>query len=111
MPMINFANPILLAMALLLFLGTLLLSREFKKSVIMGGTLAVFLILSVANCILLTLNGGNELLRADLVTTLVFDLIFVFLSFITYLWIDDIEAKLNKKKSIDNSLDWFWKKV
>lgn len=111
MPMINFANPILLAMALVLFLATLFLAREFKKSVIMGGLLAIFLILSVANCILLTIHGGDALLRADLVTTLVMDLIFVFLSFITYLWIDDIEAKFNKKKSIDNSLDWFWKKV
>ena len=37
--------------------------------------------------------------------------IFVFLSFISYLWIDDIEAKERKVKSIDNSLEWFWKKV
>jgi len=111
MPMINFANPILLGVSLLFFLVTLFLSRELKKSVIMGGTLAIYLMLSVVNCILFTIHGVDPLLRADLVTTIVFDLIFVFVSFMTYLWIDDIEAKLNKKKSLDDSLNWFWKKV
>lgn len=48
---------------------------------------------------------------SDLTFTMVFDLIFVLLSFIAYLWVDDIEAKVKKKKSIDNSLDWFWGKV
>ena len=109
--MINFANPMFLVLGVLIFVATLFLARELKKSVIMGGTLAVFLMLTVANCILFTIYGADVQLRGDFVTTIVFDLVFVFLSFMTYLWIDDIEAKLNKKKSIDNSLDWFWKKV
>ena len=43
--------------------------------------------------------------------SITFDLVFVFLSFISYLWIDDIEARAKNKKSLDNSLDWLWKKV
>ena len=57
-------------------------------------------------------NGDiTKEIRATYIYTIVFDLIFVLISFISYLWIDDIEAKLKKKKSIDDSLDWFWKKV
>ena len=37
--------------------------------------------------------------------------IMILLSYISYLWVDDIEAKEKNKKSIDNSLDWFWKKI
>ena len=42
------------------------------------------------------------------IQSIIFDLVFIFLSFISYLWIDDVEAKVKKKKVIDNSLDWFW---
>jgi len=57
---------------------------------------------------------GSELsaeVLSNISFTMIFDLIFILLSFISYLWIDDIEAKVKKKKSIDNSLDWFWNKV
>ena len=39
------------------------------------------------------------------------DFVFVLITFFSYLWVDDIEARAIGKRSIDNSLDWFWKKV
>ena len=39
------------------------------------------------------------------------DFVFILITFFSYLWVDDIEAKVKGTKSIDNSLDWFWKKV
>ena len=57
------------------------------------------------------IGGLTEDGVAAAIYSIVFDLIFTFLSFISYLWIDDIEAKANKKKIIDNSLDWFWSKI
>ena len=35
----------------------------------------------------------------------------IFISYASYLWVDDVETKAKKKKSIDNSLEWFWKNV
>ena len=35
----------------------------------------------------------------------------ILITFFAYLWVDDLEAKANNKKSIDNSLDWFWREV
>ena len=39
------------------------------------------------------------------------DFVFIAITFFAYLWVDDIEVKVNGKKSIDNSLEWLWKKV
>jgi len=46
-----------------------------------------------------------------LVLLLVATVLLIFLTFFSYLWIDDIACKFYKKKNIDNSLDWFWKQV
>lgn len=112
MPMINFTNPITLLIVTLLFVLLLILAKETKKSFISAITLFVFIFLLVTHAIMyLTGNKLSSETLSNLSFTMVFDLIFVLLSFISYLWIDDIEAKVKKKKSIDNSLDWFWNKV
>ena len=112
MPMINFTNPVTLLVVSLLFVLVLILAKETKKSVLTAIMLFVFVALLVVHTIMYT--TGTELeesVLSDLIFTMVFDLIFVLLSFVSYLWVDDIEAKFKKKKSIDNSLVWFWNKV
>ena len=112
MPMINFTNPVILLVVTLLFVLMLILSKETKKSIITAIILFVFVGLLVSHTIILTTgNNVTEETRGDLIFTMVFDLVFILISFISYLWIDDIEAKYKKKKSIDNSLDWFWQKI
>lgn len=112
MPMINFTNPVTLLVAALLFVLVLILSKETKKSLIIAIMLFAFVGLLVAHTFIFTAGTNlTEEVRSDLTFTMVFDLIFVLISFIGYLWVDDIEAKFKKKKSIDNSLDWFWDKV
>ena len=112
MPMINFTNPVTLLVATLLFVLVLILSKETKKSAIIAVMLFAFVALLVVHTfIFITSAELTEEVRSDFTFTMVFDLIFVLISFIGYLWVDDIEAKFKKKKSIDNSLDWFWGKV
>ena len=112
MPMINFTNPVTLLIATLLFVLVLILSKETKKSAIIAVLLFVFVGILVAHTILLTTGTDvTEEVRSNLIFTMVIDLVFILISFIGYLWIDDIEAKYKKKKSIDNSLDWFWQKI
>ena len=112
MPMINFTNPVILLVVTLIYVLILILSKETKKSVITAIMLFAFIAILVVHTIMYV---TGESLPDDILSvityTMVFDLIFVLLSFIAYLWVDDIEAKLKKKKSIDNSLDWFWDKV
>jgi len=50
-------------------------------------------------------------MRTILTKSMAVDFVFILLSFISYLWIDEVETKFRKKKSIDNSLNWFWSKI
>lgn len=112
MPLINFTNPFSLLIGVILFLLVLFLAKENKKAWIIGAMLFTFIGLLVCHTVeFITLAQQSQEMYKAIVTSSTFDLIFIFLSFITYLWIDDIEAKEGKRKSIDNSLEWFWNKV
>ena len=95
---------LLLGTVLLIFLG-----HHLKKSFITAVPLFAFLALLILHVFqLMTLSADYN---ANLSWCIVLDLAFIFITFISYLWIDDIEAKATNKKSIDNSLEWFWKEV
>ena len=111
MPMINLTEPLSLFIALVLFVLVLWFAYQSKKSVITGMMLFGFIAVLVLHT--LEFSMGNLTTEGLSVTlrSIVFDLVFIFLSFFSYLWIDDIEARFKKKKSVDNSLDWFWSKI
>lgn len=110
---VNISEPITLllltiATVLLIFLG-----KEVKKSYIPAFALFAYLILVVMHSLQLA-NLATEFYDVYyklLVRCIAIDCIMIFISFFAYLWIDDIAAKFYKKKSIDNSLDWFWHKI
>ena len=112
MPIINFAQPFSVFVGVVLFLLVFFLAKQNKKAWIAGAILFAFIALLVVHTVEFILWSGNsaEIYKA-LTTSTTVDLVFIFLSFISYLWIDDIEAKEGKRKSIDDSLDWFWNKV
>lgn len=109
---LNITNPltlllIVIAVALLIFLA-----QEIKKSYIAAIPLFVFLTLLVIHVIqIATVESSSEVLVSILYKCLAIDFGFILLTFFAYLWVDDIEAKANNIKSIDNSLDWFWKEI
>lgn len=111
MPMINLTEPFSLLIALLLFVLLLWFAYQSKKSVIAGMTLFIFIASLVLHAVEFTMGNFSQEGISATISSIVFDLVFIFLSFVSYLWIDDIEAKLKKKKSIDNSLEWFWSKI
>lgn len=109
---LNIANPltlflILLAVILLIFLG-----QEIKKSVAVAIPLFAFLVLLVIHVVQVSiLSTELAYLAGTLYKCIAIDFLFILVTFFSYLWVDDIEAKANNKKSIDNSLDWFWREV
>lgn len=93
--------------ALLIFLG-----QEIKKSSVAIIPLIIHLGLLIMHTIqLLTLSTEFSSYRGTLSGCIVVDFLFILASFFAYLWVDDLEAKAMNKQSIDNSLDWFWKKI
>jgi len=110
---VNITEPITLllltiATVLLIFLG-----KELKRSYIPAFALFAYLILVIMHSVQLAnlTEEVRELYYHLLIRCIAIDCIMIFVSFFAYLWVDDIACKFYKKKSIDNSLDWFWKKI
>ena len=108
----DISNPLTLLLMLLATVLLIFLAQEVKKSMIGAIVLFVYLILLIVHVAqVATLPEEYRYLLSTLTRCVVIDFVLVFISFFAYLWIDDIETRKNGKKSIDNSLDWFWRKV
>ncbi len=110
MYIVNLTEPYVIVMALLITVLFIILGKEFKKSWLPAICLILFLILILTH-VFQTVVLTDTYYKIIATQSLGTDAIMIFLSYIAYLWVDDIEAKEKNKKSIDNSLDWFWKKV
>ena len=108
----DISNPLTLLLMLAVTVLLIFLAQEVKKSMIVAGVLFVYLVLLITNVAqIATLSEEYRYMLETLSRCVVIDFIFVFVSFFSYLWVDDIETKKLCKKSLDDSLDWFWKKV
>lgn len=110
MYIINLSNPYAIVIALMFTVLFIILGKEFKKSILPAICLGIFLILILIHTFQ-SFAITDEMYKSILTRSMSVDAIMIFLSYVSYLWVDDIEAKEKNKKSIDNSLDWFWKKV
>ena len=108
--LLNTGNPILIILSVLLTAGIILLSkRSMKAWPIMIWMLSIIGLLIFHSISLDRLNSGSELI-SEYYHCIAVDLILILLTFISYLWVDDIIAKVKKLKSYDDSLCWFWHK-
>ncbi len=109
---IDISDPWILLISIFLVICLIYLGKEAKNAYVPLMSLIVFLILLVMHGIqFLILPAGYDYLASSLAKCMLLDFLLIFITYMAYLWIDDVEAKAKKKKSIDNSLDWFWKNV
>ena len=112
MPFINLSDPFSILVATVLFVLILFIARQMKNKSVLGIMLAVFLTIIVGHTAeLFSITNLSEEIKVIIMRSITMDFVFIFISFISFLWIDDIETKEKNLKSINNSLDWFWKKV
>ena len=104
----DMTNSINILLSLIFAVCLIYLGVEVKRSIAPAISLAVFIVLLVIHAVQFSIYPESASLLLKCISM---DFIFIFLTYISYLWVDDIEAKARKKKSIDNSLDWFWKKI
>ena len=98
---------VVLATGLIIFLG-----QEIKKSSVVMIALVFFLFSLISHVIQASSLPQEYLyLATNIYKSLAWDFVFILVTFFSYLWIDDLEAKKNNRKSIDSSLDWFWKEI
>lgn len=108
----DISNPITLILMLAATVLLIFLAQEVKKSYIVAFPLFAYLVLVIIHVAqLTTLSEEYRYLITNLSRCIAIDFIFILITFFSYLWVDDIETKATNKKSIDNSLDWFWKKI
>lgn len=109
----NTADPMNIILILAATLLLVYLGKETKKSIIPQIVLFVHLLIIIMHAIqFVTMSGTatQEVIKV-LTSSLVVDFGLVMVSFLSYLWVDDIESKIKNTKVVSNSLDWFWKKV
>ena len=109
MEILDISNPVTLLLLLVVLIGVIFLGKSTKSSIMSIVSLVFFLGLLIYYVVALR-NPVLVELKSTIYNCLSIDFIFVFISFISYLWIDDIEAKVKNKKNYDRSLDWFWQK-
>ena len=110
---IDVTNPLTLLLLLGATILLIFLGKEIKKPHAPAIALIFYLVLVVVHCIQFANipQVNYEEYKSMLIGCITVDLIMIFITFFAYLWVDDIASKFYKKKSIDNSLDWFWNKV
>ena len=96
----DISNPFTLLLMLAATILLIFLSQELKKSYISGIVLFSYITLLILQ-VLQLVTLAEELKY----------FVFILISFFSYLWVYDMEAKKLGIKSVDNSLDWFWKNV
>lgn len=108
--MLNTVQPLTLLLLLAATILLIFLGKEIKKPAIPAIALIAFLVILVIHAVQLCMPSYAEY-YVTIRYCIAFELSMVFVTFFSYLWIDDIASKFYKKKSVDNSLDWFWKQV
>ena len=127
MPIINFTNPIHVVVALVLVLLCAFLAQQYKKNTIPCIVLLVFLAILVGHTIELSaVSNAADIMQ--FAVSIAVDEIFIFVSFLFFIWLDRIQVETTKttkdkktksvkkdkkdEKVIDeDGLDVLWKKV
>lgn len=106
----NLLTLVLVVFATILFI---FLSQEIKKSMVVAIPLFAFLIDLVIHTIqVLTLSQQYAYLYSTLCYNMSIDFTFLLITFLAYLWADEVEAKEFNKKTIDSrGINWLFKKV
>lgn len=109
----DMTNLLTLILVLIATILCIYLSQEIKKSVVVAIPLFAFLIDLIIHTIqVLTLKQEYSYLYTVLCRNMAIDFTFLLITFLAYLWADEVEAKTFNKKTIDSKgINWLWKKV
>lgn len=110
--LLNTANYLQIIVITLATVGLIALARKVEKPVFPGVLIIVNLgLLLYHTYVLNTLPAFFEAQISQTHLCLAMDFLWLLISFLGYLWIDDIRAVKFNKKSYDNSMSWFWNKL
>ncbi len=112
MPVIDLTQPLVTTLLLAAIICAIFLGHEIKRAAVPATALIVCIIMLVIHTLqLFIFKEQYQEYEQVLSNSMLFDYGFILITYFSYLWIDDVESKHRNKKSIDNSLDWFWSKI
>lgn len=112
MNLINTANYIQIIVITLATVGVIAFARKIERPVFPGVLIIVNLALLLYHSYVLnTMPSYMEFQISQTYLCIAMDFLWLLISFLGYLWIDDIKAIKFNKKSYDNSMSWFWNKL
>lgn len=97
-------NIILVTLAIVLI--CIALAKEHKNPYIAIGLLIFSVILLINSC--LSIDLVPEESRYEVYMSIAVEFFLILMCYITYLWIDDLNARRLNLKSYDDSLVWMW---
>ena len=98
----DISNPLTLILMLAATVLLIFLAQEVKKSYIAAIMLFAYLIILIMHVAqVATLSEEFRYMISTLSRCIAIDFVFILITFFSYLWVDDIEAKTSGKKSID----------
>lgn len=110
--LLNTANYLQIIVITLATVGVIAFARKVEKPIFPGVLIVVNLFLLLYHTYVLnTLPAYLEQRISQTYLCLAMDFLWLLISFLGYLWIDDIRAVKFNKKSYDNSMSWFWNKL
>lgn len=87
-------------------------ARKVEQPFLAGALILLNLALLIYHTYVLNnIPQGLEQAVASTYLCIAMDFLWLLVSFLGYLWIDDITANKFNKKSYDNSMSWFWEKL
>ena len=112
MPVIDLTDPLTIILCLAAIVCAIFLGHETKRAFVPAIALLLCIALLLTHTFQLFAFGELYLeFKEALSASLIYDFGLILVTYLGYLWIDDVESKARNKKSIDNSLDWFWSKI
>lgn len=97
-------NIILVTLAIVLI--CIALAKELKNPYIAIGLLIFSVILLINSCLSIDLVPKES--RYEVYMSIAVEFFLILMCYITYLWIDDLNARRLNLKSYDDSLVWMW---
>lgn len=109
----DLTNILTLILALVATILCIYLSQEIKKSFVIAIPLFIFVFDLIIHTVqMLTLTPEYAHLYSKLCFNMAIDFAFILVTFLAYLWADQVEAKAFNKKTINSKdINWLWKKV
>ncbi|MBR3153167.1 MAG: hypothetical protein IKF52_06195 [Clostridia bacterium] len=106
--MIDLTNPVLIFPILGIVLASVYVAKKIKNPYVVLTILVLNIGLLLSHFLKIGSDGIDE---QKVFFSIALDLSLLLISFIAYLWVDNIKSKESGAKTLNDGISWFWDKI